>query len=333
MTYSKPLLVALLLGINLAVPGNTNAQPLPEGNTGIAARYPGDVGIASDSAVLFSDDFESYSSAGDLGSRWDDRYHQVSITTEAQNVFKGTRALQTSVPASSGSMSSSVGKYLNQEQDLLFMRVYSKFNEQYKASGSTHNGLTFMAKYMLNGQATPGIPADGYNKFLVSYEAQRGSSSIPSPGELNVYIYHPEQRSQWGDHFFPTGIIMPYTSQPHNFGPDFVPRPNVVPELGRWYSYELMVKANTPGSRDGRIALWLDGKLIADFPNIRLRDTDELKIDRIALNLYIGSNAGSVARKWWDNVVVATSYIGPMASRDPHAPSAPATPTGPRVVR
>ena len=60
--------------------------------------------------------------------------------------------------------------------------------------------------------------------------------------------------------------------------------PEVIPVLGRWYSYELMVKANTPGQRDGRIAMWLDGKLIADFPNLRLRETSALKIDRFGLD-------------------------------------------------
>jgi hypothetical protein len=51
-----------------------------------------------------------------------------------------------------------------------------------------------------------------------------------------------------------------------------------------------MVKANTPGGRDGRIACWLDGKIIADFPNLRLRDIDTLKIDRFGISLHIGSN-------------------------------------------
>src|SRR5213592_2091639 len=49
--------VAVLLQLTLAA-----AQALPEGNTGIAAKYPGDSGIASDPSVIFAEDFESYSS-------------------------------------------------------------------------------------------------------------------------------------------------------------------------------------------------------------------------------------------------------------------------------
>ena len=73
-----------------------------------------------------------------------------------------------------------------------------------------------------------------------------------------------------------------------------------------------MVRANTPGQRDGRITIWLDGDVTADFQNLRLRDVDSLKIDRFGLSFHIGSNPSGVARKWYDNVVAATSYIGPM---------------------
>ena len=73
-----------------------------------------------------------------------------------------------------------------------------------------------------------------------------------------------------------------------------------------------MVQANTPGQRNGRIAFWLDGKLLADFPNLRLRDVDTLKIDRFGLSFHIGSNPAGATKKWYDNVVAASSYIGPV---------------------
>src|SRR5882762_1806267 len=36
----------------------------------IAARYPRDKNIASDPAVIFADDFESYTNASQLATRW-----------------------------------------------------------------------------------------------------------------------------------------------------------------------------------------------------------------------------------------------------------------------
>ena len=90
-------------------------------------------------------------------------------------------------------------------------------------------------------------------------------------------------------------------------------RPNVVPELGRWYAYEVLLKANTPGQRDGRVTCWLDGEVVAEFPNLRLRDIDTLQIDHFSIGLHAKSNPNGPTRKWYDNLVAATEYIGPMA--------------------
>ena len=37
------------------------------------------------------------------------------------------------------------------------------------------------AHYFVNGQATPGVPADGTNKFLVKLENWRGEAATPRP--------------------------------------------------------------------------------------------------------------------------------------------------------
>jgi len=71
-----------------------------------------------------------------------------------------------------------------------------------------------------------------------------------------------------------------------------------------------MVKANTPGQRDGRITLWLDGEQIADFGNPRLRDIDTLKMACFNLSFHARSNPKETT-KCYDNVVAAKSYIGP----------------------
>ena len=146
----------------------------------------------------------------------------------------------------------------------------------------------------------------------MNLENWRGEASTPSPGDLNVYVYHPEQRSDYGDHFFPDGTVLPNSSLPFDFGPDFESRPNIIQELDQWYCYEYRVRANTPGERDGQITIWLDGELVADFPNLRLRDVATLTIDRFGLSFHIGSNPNGETKKWFDNVVAATSYIGPM---------------------
>jgi hypothetical protein len=294
--------------------GGSSGSSLPEGNNGIAATHPGDVGIETDPAVIFADGFETYSQASDLGQKWDAVYQMqdVRIATEPGNFFGGSKGLEFTVPQMMNELSNATDKVLTAERDALFLRYYSKFQPPYDVVGSSHNGSSISAHYFINGQATPGVPADGTNKFLANLEDWRGEAATPSPGPLNIYLYHPEQRSQWGDHFFPTGEVLPNSSQPFAFGAGFVQRPDVTPELGRWYCYEYMVQANTPGRRDGRIAFWLDGKLLADFPGLRLRDVDTLKIDRFGLSFHIGSNPAGETKKWYDNVVAASSYIGPV---------------------
>jgi hypothetical protein len=286
----------------------------PDGD-GIAYKYPGDVGIDSDPDVILADDFESHASASDLTSRWDEVHggDNVTIATDPSNVFAGAQSLEFTIPQQEGEAGVSTVKLLTEELDTLFLRYYSKFQGPFDVIGSSHNGSAMSAHFFVNGQASPGVPADGTNHFLANLENWRGEAATPSPGDLNIYIYHPEQRDIWGDHFFPSGFVMPYSSEPFDFGPDFVSRPDIIPELEKFYCYEYMVKANTPGQRDGRIKVWLDGELVADFGNLRMRDIDSLKIDLFMINFHIHNNPNGTARKWYDNVVAAKSYIGPIA--------------------
>jgi hypothetical protein len=301
----------------LAVVSPTSARaadPLPEGDEGLAAAYPNDVGLADDPAVVFAEDFESYGSPDQLWDRWDSVYQldQIRVATEPGNVWAGLQAIEFTVPTQDAELSNSLDKAIAPERDVLFLRYYSKFSAPFDVVGSSHNGSSVSAHYFVDGQATPGVPADGTNKFLVAYENWRGEPATVSPGDLNVYVYHPLQRDDYGDHFFPTGLVLPNTSLPFDFGPDFEARPDIIQELDRWYCYELMVQANTPGQLDGRIAFWLDGMLAADFPNLRLRDIDTLTIDRFGIGLHIGSNPNGEQKKWYDNIVAADAYIGPM---------------------
>ena len=67
---------------------------------GIAARYPGDVGIEKDPNVVFADGFESYAQASDLWNKWNNYYQasQTRITTDPANVRTGTKALEFTMP-------------------------------------------------------------------------------------------------------------------------------------------------------------------------------------------------------------------------------------------
>jgi len=305
---------SLLLLLGSLSGGVTHAQapsPLPSGTNGIAAKYPGDSNIKSDPNVIFADDFESYSSGSQLWGNWDNVYQQqlVQITTNPANVFSGQRSLEMRVPAQSTQIANGVDKHINPTRDIVFVRAYTKFGAGYNVNGSEHNGIAITSQY-----CCPGVPANGTNKFYVDVENTRdlGSANL---GFTNAYVYYPQQRDLYGDHWFPDGTVLPFSNTPGNFGPYFVSRPNFIPNANQWYCYELMVQANTPGLHDGRVAIWIDGSLIADFQNVRLRDVNILKIDQVTLTLFIYTNpVPTDMLKWYDNLVIATSYIGPMSS-------------------
>jgi len=63
----------------------TGVAPLPHGNNGIAALYPSDKNIQSNSDVLFVDGFEGYSSPSQLSTNWNN-YYQGSNTRIASEV-------------------------------------------------------------------------------------------------------------------------------------------------------------------------------------------------------------------------------------------------------
>lgn len=264
--------------------------------------------------ILF-EDFENRTTATSLQDLWTGIYNNVAITTNSANVFAGKQAVQFELPVSTQEVGAGIATDLTTKFDVLYLRYYSKLESNFDVVGSSHNGADISAGYYIDGAATPGIKANGTNKYLIAYENWRGDINTKSPGQQNIYIYHPAQRDNYGDHFFPDGKVMPNTSVPFDFGPAFVDRPQFIPELGRWYAFEVMLKANTPGQRDGRVTCWVDGNIVADFPNLRLRDIDTLKIDRIGIGLHANPNNPALTHKWSDNIVVATEYIGPMVPK------------------
>jgi hypothetical protein len=189
-----------------------------------------------------------------------------------------------------------------QGYDVLFVRYYVKFDKDDDFYNSAHDGACIAALapgFPPERPLSAGTRADGRNKFIVSldtWRTRRMTPVPPAPGQWLIYCYHPEQRGRYGDNFYP--------------------EPKFLVERDRWYCCELMVKANTVGQRDGRIAFWVDGKLKGDFAGLRLRDVDSLKINFLSIGFYIGNNRVRDNRMWFDDVVVATSYIGPIKPPD-----------------
>ena len=286
---------------------------LPEG-LGLAASYPGDVGIEQDPAVVFADDFEQIedvvidtSPYPQEGKRWDNAWGLLRMTREPGNVHSGRQALEIrhAAPRSHGAE-----KRLEPGHKVLFLRYYMKYAPEFP--GCHHTGMAIEGAVPgINIGSSTGIRPDGRNHFTALIDTMppwTGASPEP-PGYMDIYCYHMDQGRKWGDIFFPTGEVIP-SQNSMMFGEHFVPRPNLMAERGRWYCYELLVQVNTPGKRDGRVAFWVDGKLAGDFPNLRLRTVEILKANYVVIVSYSSSRHDHVVH-WYDDIVAATAYIGP----------------------
>ena len=300
-------------------PVYSQAPPaLPQG-MGLAAAYPNDSGLAANANVIFVDGFENYTSLSQLtGSGNYTNYYQGSnLAFDTSTFFGGTKALRISMPATGNEVSNAVMKRLSPSRDVLFMRVYTRFQDNYAGLNSAHNGVRISGNY-----TGPGRRPNGTDFFSVSIENSKWGSEA-EPGYSHAYVYHPEQDDVYGEHWFSDGTT---SNGAQSFGQYFVARPKAVAPRGVWLCFEVLVQMNTPGSRNGRVAVWQNGTLIADWQSVRFRDVNTVKIDEINFE---NGGQGSTQRndKWYDNLVLATQYIGPIATG-----TVPSPPTDLRIA-
>ena len=82
----------------------------------------------------------------------------------------------------------------------------------------------------------------------------------------------------------------------------------------RWYCIEQQFKVNTPGRKDGVLRAWIDGYLVYEKTDVRVRDVPRIRIEQVWMNVYHGGReaAASELHLFIDSVVIARDYIGPM---------------------
>lgn len=316
LRFVRLLQAAFVSGL-FVVSAHGQAPPaLPEGETGLARLYPNDEGIASHPDVLFADGFEGYTSVSQLVSsgNYSGYYQGGNLAIDGSIAFGGSKALRMRMPATGNEVANAVVKDLAVKQDRMFMRVYARYQAGYSGVNSAHNGLRITGNY-----TGPGRRPNGRDFFLVNIDNSRFRSEA-EPGYTHAYVYHPEQDDVYGEHWYSDGVV---SNGAQSFGQYFVAKPNVVPRRGEWVCFEVLVQMNTPGSRDGRVAVWQDGTLLADWQNLRFRDVEAVKIDQIQLENG-GQSSTQQNDKWYDNLVLAKSYIGPVSPSAAAAPRPPA---------
>ncbi len=284
----------------------TAASILAADSPALSSLYPGDKDIQKDPSVLFAEDFEN----GDF-KKWDETRGGVSVTNTAPN--SGKYAAEMNLVRGKNDVADAI-KWFMPGADTIYTRFYVKFAADYQYP---HHFVTLLANERTNrwsafGKA--GMKPNG-TYFSTGMETWFAWGKNPPPGELHLYSYFLDmERDQkmdkyWGNSFFAPGPGKGVAASEQR----------IIPKLDQWQCWEFMIQANTREKSDGRQAMWLDGKLVGEFVDIRWRNKADLKITALWLQHY-GFDSGDPTKQYWkqrqtvwfDDVVVATRYIGPI---------------------
>jgi Big-like domain-containing protein len=293
-----------------------NASPPP---TGIAALYPGDVGIENDPNVIFVEKFDESSLTGLFG-RWSDILNGLVMTFSTDvpaGMPAGSHSLN--IPAN---LLTDTGGHLYKTLaglDTLYVRYYIK----YATTGIPHHsGIWIGGSNPLSPWPDPqaGVKPAGNDRFIAAAEQE------PQLGSFDHYDY-------WmGMHADGTGSY---------WGNFLLNDPNAQAPAGQWVCVEEMVKLNSPvTAMNGEHAIWLNGVPIShlgqgyphgswgqlpagnpgiftqnpsagtSFEGFQWRNDPALQINWIWLQNYSPDISTSVQ---YAGVVAARNYIGCLA--------------------
>jgi hypothetical protein len=275
---------------------------------GIASKYPGDVGIETDPAVIFAENFEALT-LEEIAKHW----HQISnkddevmsLTDDVPPDSSGKQSLNMTANLERNT-GGHLYKFFEPGWDELYFRFYVKFSPEHSyVHHFVHMSANIDSKPWPEGHA--GELPPGNKRFSTGIEPWGFWSKYSPPGAWNFYTYWQEMKESrdgkyWGNSFAPEQPIK-------------VPR-------NRWLCVEFMMGCNSePEKNDGEQAFWIDGELGGCFKGFRWRSTTELKLNTIWLLYYVTHdtmrqnrvvNPPTMNWVWFDDLVVATKYIGPI---------------------
>lgn len=340
----KTLAVCLLIvwgGIILCLKGALPAAsqqpsytPLPSG-PGLSARYPGDAGISADPSVVLVEDFEA-ETIEPITARWEQVQGRLALADDVPAGSAGRHSLLTTHIGGQGT-GCTLYRRLPQGYEKLFYRFYVKFapdcwpiHHFFHVGG--YNPPTPWA------QGGAGVRPRGNERFTVGVEPFGKSWT------WNYYAYWMEMRGSpphgqtWGNCFI--SPHQPPAERDRWTCLELMIKLNQPPserngELALWKDGQLVSHLG-PGFPQGkwtfdRFLIGQGGEGIRwndvlggretftvppggePFEGFRWRCDENLKLNFIWLLLYITTAPdGYVSRVFWDHVVVATDYIGPM---------------------
>lgn len=338
LRFLPSVLALAVLGTVSAADADSRAFP----QEGIAAAYPGDAGIGNDPRVIFTEDFEQ-DSLETLWVRWESISDKPGMTfsSEVPGHSGGKQSLL--MERTEGSGAALYRRLVNPAggfgHDRVFARYYVKFAPD---CGEIHHFGTCLGG---NLPATPwpsvkaGQPTDGARSFW------SGIEPFGSAWRWDFYTYwcdmrgSPPRGQTWGNSFIRDSalvvakgrwVCVEQMIQMNDIGTTngeqalWIDGVRVA-HLGQGFPKGLWTYDKfTPGQggegirwdqvKGGpeRFAVPAGG---APFEGFRWRTVPELKVNFLWLYVYTERPAGHRIKVWFDDVVVATEYIGPLQAR------------------
>lgn len=294
----------------------------------LAARYPGDAGIKKDPAIVFADDFESWTEGGaqpPVGT-WGMHKNQVSRTRVVPGKVvadglagpgAGVLEIACWTPGSgsqTGGLTLKLGNYDHAGEgrgdgyEELFVRYYLRFDETYR--GVANHGANLGGRDVSRpGSAWVGMAAirDPASRGYFYSGLQPYGKNDSRELEMGFYSYHLDKRDQWGA--------------------NYEVRRHVPIRVGGWHCVERHMKLNSvaaagEANADGIEELWVDGQLTIRNAAVRFRRTPKLRITYFTLETYYHGlpkdyDVSHPIKVFYDNLVIARAYIGPLGGEAP----------------
>jgi len=284
---------------------------------GLANKYKGDKGIEKDPDVIFVENFEN-SSLEAITSRWESvkSTEIMSLSTDVPKASAGKHSLLMTHIGGRGT-GGHLYRRLTPGYGQIYVRFYVKFAPDcYPIHHFFHVG--------------------GYNP--PTPWPQGGAGIRPAGNERFTTGIEPHGR-KWQWDFYSYWMGMRSSPDKKSWGHDFINDENLKAQRGQWTCIELMMKMNDPVTEsNGELALWIDGQTIshlgkgfpkgkwiwdsfnpapdgAPFEGFQWRCDEKLNINFLWVLLYITkAPSGYVSKVWFDDIVVAKKYIGPIVS-------------------
>ena len=276
-------------------------KPKPEAAPpGIAAAHPGDRGMEKDPRVLLHETFEAGAIDKDTWTTVKDEAEALSFSDDVPPASAGKKSLLVTAK-----LGENTGGHLFRRfrpgVERMHARYYVKFAPD---CDYTHHFVRMGGDWppVLWPTGGAGELPPGDKRFSTGIEPWGKGKQFPPPGAWHFYTY-------W--------CRMKRSGDGKYWGNSFAPDPPVAPQRGRWHCVEMMVRCNTLGTDDGRQAVWIDGKKVGDFGGFEWRTAQPLNCNFFLLMLYVTDRwtQHKVNRVWFDDVVVATDHIGPIAKQ------------------